>query len=571
MKHLSLRNSIPKTRIKNRYLFLILSFLFIGCTSNNDEPRIESGVLELSYHNFTKKPKIILSGKALFYWKQWPLDANKKFSKELLKTADTLEFKKILWTNIGKDRQGYGTYRFFIKREYIDKSLVLEIMRDTGSTEVYINGKLIETHGVPSKEASSEIANGQPLRFDLPDEKLLDIMFVISNHKHRMGGGYALKNSIQEKIYFEKNYNKRPLIEGVVTFLILLFGVYQILNFVSFPKLYYYLFFGLFCLFGASRQLFVGEAVIYSFFPDIHFSIIQKMRYVGYYGGLLAAFLYHIFLFPKYIPKAIIYSVSILCILGICFVMIAPVYEGTFSAPVFQYLGFFSILTGFYQIIKAIRDKQPFAIGMLINLCLGCSILVNDLLNAMVIIQSDYLMNYGVLMYVLFQIVINKKIQKQKEDELIKLSSDILELSTAIHKKDEELLELRSKSYRELKSKELLVENLKKVASNDDSISIKNLIMDLKSELIEESQLHLIKNDIEALNQEFFERIKELHPNLTKTDLEICSYLRISLGRKEIARLRFTSVDAVKKSRNRLRKKMNLSETDNLEHYLKAI
>ena len=80
-----------------------------------------------------------------------------------------------------------------------------------------------------------------------------------------------------------------------------------------------------------------------------------------------------------------------------------------------------------------------------------------------------------------------------------------------------------------------------------------------------------IKNDIEGINKDFVQRIKKIHPNLTKTDLEICMYIRLSLERKEIARLRYTTVAAVKKSRYRLRKKLELEVEDDLEKYLKSI
>jgi len=542
-----------------------------GCSTNNNNLIFDKGNLDLTKWNFSEHPKITLDGDVLFYWKQWPLDEDNNFDERYLITADSIPFSKSMWTNIGKDAQGYGTYRFFIKRKNSDRPMLIEFLKCTSAAEVWINGELIKKHGKISKIAKEEVTVGLPLRFELPQEEELDIMIVMSSYKHRMGGGFPLVNSIKNKNYFEKNYKRKPLIEGVITFLIMLFGVYQILNWVSSTKDYYFLYLGLFCLLGASRQLFIGECLIYNFFYEINFSIVQKMRYIGYYGGLIAVLLYHHTLFPKHSVLKILIPILAILTLGVLFVLFAPIYYGTFSAPIFQIVGFVSVLYGFYQIIRAIADKTPFAKGMFINLFIVFIILSNDLLSAMLIIRTDFFMNYGVLMYVIFQIIINKKIQRQKEEELVRLSSNIEELTDAMHKKQEEISELHTKSFQQLKSKEKLVEHLQKVASNDESISVKNIIAELKSELLEDSQLTLIKNDIETLNQEFFQRIKELHPSLTKTDLEICSYLRISLSRREIARLRFTSVDAVKKSRNRLRKKMNLSPKIDLEDYIKSI
>ena len=65
--------------------------------------------------------------------------------------------------------------------------------------------------------------------------------------------------------------------------------------------------------------------------------------------------------------------------------------------------------------------------------------------------------------------------------------------------------------------------------------------------------------------------IKSLHPNLSKTDTEICSLIRIGLSRKEVANLRNTSLDAVKTARFRLKKKLNLSAEEALDDYINTL
>ena len=200
-----------------------------------------------------------------------------------------------------------------------------------------------------------------------------------------------------------------------------------------------------------------------------------------------------------------------------------------------------------------------------------CLLLANDLLNAMMLIQTKFLITYSFLAFVFFQVIINKKIQKKKELDLINLSNSVEELSVKIDKKQEEISELKSESYKQIRSKEILVENLKKLASKDESISIQNIIIDIKSELLENAQLVKIKSELEVINDNFFERLNDKHPSLTKTDLEICSMIRMGLKRKEIASIRNTSLEAVKSSRFRLKKKLNLSKEEDLDLYIKSL
>ena len=564
-------NMLRVQRIAWKLFSCILLCMLVSCSDTEQTYLLEDGVLDLSEWNTETQKSVVLQGESLFYWKQWAKNDRGNFDTSALQKADTIDAATFLWTHIREEKRGYGTLRFGIKRSNLDEQLVLSITRLLGAAEVYINGNFVKAHGQISKNASDEKIDGRPFVIELPQEPYVDIVLLISNHKHRLGGGISMVSKIKEQGEFTKTQRSKPLLEGIITFLILLFGIYQIIHFFSFPAYKYYLYLGLFCVIGASRQLFVGENLIYSFFPDISFDWVQKMRYVGYYGGLLAVFMYHMVLFPGYFHKYVIRSIVSIISVGIIYVILAPTYYGTYSAPIFQLMGLLFIIMAFYQILRAIKDKRPYAIGMLVSVVITCFLLANDLLIAMLLVQTEFLVNYGLLFYVAFQIILNNRIQKQTERKLVKLAFDIEHMSKNIQQKQQEIVELRSETFQQLKSKEKLVENLKKVASKDESISIQNLIVNLKSELLEDSQLNRIKNDIETLNHEFAERLKLAHPNLTKTDIEICSYIRLSLSRKEIAKLRFTTVEAVKKSRSRLRKKMNLSTGENLDEHIKSI
>lgn len=160
---------------------------------------------------------------------------------------------------------------------------------------------------------------------------------------------------------------------------------------------------------------------------------------------------------------------------------------------------------------------------------------------------------------------------KTNKRKITKLNNDIDQLNNQIKSKRKEVSLLMTESLQHLKRKEKLVVDLKKVAANDRDISLTSVLADLNSESIDDNRLILIKNHLQELNFDFFERLKSKHPELTKVDLEICSYLKLGMGRKEIAKLRYTSLDAVKKTRYRIRKKMELDSNIELEEYLKSI
>ena len=65
----------------------------------------------------------------------------------------------------------------------------------------------------------------------------------------------------------------------------------------------------------------------------------------------------------------------------------------------------------------------------------------------------------------------------------------------------------------------------------------------------------------------FFKKMKILYPQLTNNDLRLCACLKLNLETKEIASLMNLSVRAVENSRYRLRKKLNLNPSQNLNEF----
>ena len=73
------------------------------------------------------------------------------------------------------------------------------------------------------------------------------------------------------------------------------------------------------------------------------------------------------------------------------------------------------------------------------------------------------------------------------------------------------------------------------------------------------------------LHENFMQRLKELHPQLTSRDLKLCAYLRMNLDSKEIAALMGLSVRGAEDLRYRVRKKMQLDTTTNLAEFILLI
>ncbi|MBK8556285.1 MAG: hypothetical protein IPL65_11200 [Lewinellaceae bacterium] len=87
-------------------------------------------------------------------------------------------------------------------------------------------------------------------------------------------------------------------------------------------------------------------------------------------------------------------------------------------------------------------------------------------------------------------------------------------------------------------------------------------------ELFLETDDRTFEIQIDDLNQEFFQKLREQFPDLSLYDLRLCVYLKIGLNSKEISEILKVLPSSINVSRSRLRKKLNLGPDQDLYGYL---
>lgn len=82
-------------------------------------------------------------------------------------------------------------------------------------------------------------------------------------------------------------------------------------------------------------------------------------------------------------------------------------------------------------------------------------------------------------------------------------------------------------------------------------------------------KMFLIK--FEQKHHNFFRTLKESYPQLTNNDLRLCACLKLNMDTKDIASLMNLSIRAIENNRYRLRKKLDLKPTQNLNEFFLGI
>ena len=97
---------------------------------------------------------------------------------------------------------------------------------------------------------------------------------------------------------------------------------------------------------------------------------------------------------------------------------------------------------------------------------------------------------------------------------------------------------------------------------------VKKVIKKINNHLIDKEdwlsfQLHFTNS-----HAQFFENLREKHPDLSPNEIKLSAYLKLNLSSKEIAALMNVANTSVEQSRYRLRKKFNLEKDVNLVKYI---
>jgi len=147
--------------------------------------------------------------------------------------------------------------------------------------------------------------------------------------------------------------------------------------------------------------------------------------------------------------------------------------------------------------------------------------------------------------------------KKAKEQQQLKFELEL---------KDKELLADSLKKVSVMHSKAAIFDNIKKLLVDmpkTQASKFRPILKELKSEQ-DEQVIQEFETRFLGVYDSFFERLKDIAPELTPAELRVAALLRLNFSSKEIAALTNRTVGTIENLRSNLRKKLKLEEKDNL-------
>lgn len=117
----------------------------------------------------------------------------------------------------------------------------------------------------------------------------------------------------------------------------------------------------------------------------------------------------------------------------------------------------------------------------------------------------------------------------------------------------------------------ILKERIKKIQSNSDTSAkkpLRSIVNIINSELRQEDYWEKFQLIFNQTFQDFINQLEVKHPTLTQNDYRLSCFIKMKLNNHEIASILNITVNGVEQAKYRLKKKIGLDKSENLNEYI---
>jgi len=115
------------------------------------------------------------------------------------------------------------------------------------------------------------------------------------------------------------------------------------------------------------------------------------------------------------------------------------------------------------------------------------------------------------------------------------------------------------------------LETIKEAPSEEKKELLAHLEKDIQNKITFDTNTHEFYERLDKLSDAFYSKLNGLFTNLSKNEIRMCSLIRLKMDSRSIATLQNITLASLNTSRYRLRKKLNLSENEDLDTFIQSL
>ena len=139
-------------------------------------------------------------------------------------------------------------------------------------------------------------------------------------------------------------------------------------------------------------------------------------------------------------------------------------------------------------------------------------------------------------------------------------------------KNKEQLLNITAQIFQNIRLNNILDRQVNKILESDNIDYIKNELIQLKRIIKTQQNSQEIWESfdvrLDTSHQDFLTKLQIKHPNLTKSELKFCVYIKTQIPTSELASFLNISMEGIRKKKYRIRKKIDLKSNESLKLYI---
>jgi len=387
-----------------RARFFILFFFNITFFSSLTA---QDTIIDLTKIDFTQPRLYTIAGKWEFYWNQLLTPEDFKLSNHQ---------KETLWVPGGWNRQssypalGIATYRVKIKLPDHSNELAIYFSIINSAAKIFINGEKVAETGVVNADKKLYHPKLNATIVEVPGHQSeFELIVQCANYTY-FSGGISGTPEIGKINPLLSQLNQTLGIENFFAGSLIAMWIYQLILFFLFHRGKPYLWLSMICLGVALRALIVhgGSFLLPNLYPSVSWETWKKIEFESVYSmaSFFPLYVFHLFRedAPRWPIKFFIATSTLLCVT----VLLTPQYVYGRLLEVSHIALLLSFIYAIYSVGKAWRngnkDARTIFFGVLVSFPFIMAEILKNSAFSPFNIQFMYLVEMGVLIFLLFQV-----------------------------------------------------------------------------------------------------------------------------------------------------------------------
>lgn len=356
------------------------------------EKKAVSGILDLTNHDFTADPLVILGG-------EWDLFPNRLIATPA--EANSTRAQQVILPQTWSGN-GHATYRLRIRLpEKLSENMAVHMEAQLSAYELSVPDRILATSGKPGSSLSETIPETRPLTAIIQVAREIDLFLRVANYHHRKGGIFK-KIQFGTATAMDREIESKRILDALLTGILAIMALYHFVIFALRRRNLAALFFGLACVMILARTVTTGEKLILVMWPSAPFSFYTMLEYLSYFWSIPFALQFFRELYPQYCPRWVHRGLYLFATLFSVLVFVAPLHIYSHTSYIYMPVMLAGVLSVAVLLARIVWNKEQNAVALTAGFSLLALAVLNDSLNTLEILRTGYVVQFGFLGIVLF-------------------------------------------------------------------------------------------------------------------------------------------------------------------------